>query len=68
MSKAQELRDIGSVEREDILHTLRREIFELRGQRLDSKAQQKTHLIKQKRKKIARILTVKREQELKGGS
>ena len=42
------------------LETLNREIFDARSQKLDSK-NQKTHLIGQKRKEIARILTLKRE-------
>lgn len=67
MLKAQELRSESSEEFENKLETLRKEIFELRSQKLDSKTQ-KTHLIGQKRKEIARILTVKREQELKRGS
>ena len=67
MLKAQELRNESSEEIESKLVTLRKEIFELRSQKLDSKTQQ-THLIGQKRKEIARILTVKREQELERGS
>ncbi len=64
MLKAQDLRGEQSEELEIKLGELRKEIFELRGQKLDSKTQ-KTHLIGQKRKEIARILTVKRERELK---
>ena len=67
MLKAQELRSESSEEIENKLVTLRKEIFELRSQKLDSKTQ-KTHLIGQKRKEIARILTVRREQELERGS
>lgn len=67
MLKAQELKGESSEELDIKLETLRREIFELRSQKLDSKTQ-KTHLIGQKRKEIARILTVKREQELERGS
>jgi large subunit ribosomal protein L29 len=67
MLKAQELRNESSEEIENKLETLRKEIFELRSQKLDGKTQ-KTHLIGQKRKEIARILTVKREQELERGS
>ncbi|NGX54917.1 MAG: 50S ribosomal protein L29 [Chlamydiae bacterium] len=45
------------------VETLRKEIFELRSQVMDSKTQ-KTHLIKQKRKDVARILTIQREKQL----
>ncbi len=67
MLKAQELRNESADEMNNKLESLRKEIFELRSQKLDSKTQ-KTHLIGQKRKEIARILTVKREQELERGS
>lgn len=60
---AKNLRDESEVELDSRLESLRKEIFESRSQRLDSKSQ-KTHLIGQKRKEIARILTVKREKEL----
>jgi large subunit ribosomal protein L29 len=39
---------------------LRKEIFDLRSQHMDSKSQ-KTHLIRQKRKEVARILTCQNE-------
>jgi len=42
---------------------LSKEIFALRSARLDAK-DQKTHLISQKKREIARILTVKRERQL----
>ena len=60
MSKAQDLRSESEEELDVKLEALRREVFELRSQKLDSKTQ-KTHLIGQKRKEIARILTVKNE-------
>lgn len=63
MYKANELRSESSEELDVKLDTLHREVFELRSERLDSKTQ-KTHLIRQKRKEIARILTIKREREL----
>lgn len=65
MLKAQELRNEGAEELDNKLRTLREEIFQLRSQKLDSKTQ-KTHLIGQKRKEIARVMTVKREKELRG--
>lgn len=63
MYKASELKNESGEELDVKLETLRKEIFELRSERLDSKTQ-KTHLIRQKRKEVARILTVKREREL----
>ncbi len=63
MLKAQELRNENNEELDIKLDQLRKEIFQLRGQKLDGKTQ-KTHLIGQKRKEIARILTVKQEREL----
>jgi large subunit ribosomal protein L29 len=67
MLKARDLRNDSEEELGTKLEQLRREIFQLKGQRLDSKTQ-KTHLIGQKRKEIARILTVKKERELRGSN
>lgn len=67
MYKAQDLRNDSAEELQIKLDTLRSEVFQLRSQKLDSKTQ-KTHLIGQKRKEIARILTVKRERELRGNN
>jgi large subunit ribosomal protein L29 len=63
MLKAQDIRGESSEDLANKLAVLRREIFDLRSQKLDSKTQ-KTHQIGQKKKEIARILTVKREKEL----
>ncbi|MFZ0566210.1 MAG: 50S ribosomal protein L29 [Chlamydiales bacterium] len=62
MSKVQTLRDQSEEELDLQLETLYKEVIDLRGQRQDSKAQ-KTHIIGQKRKEIARILTIKKERE-----
>lgn len=51
MSKASELRDVAVDELDLKLDTLRREIYELRSEKLDGKSQQ-THLISQKEKKL----------------
>lgn len=67
MLKAQELRGQSDEELSTKLEQLRKEILQLRSQKLDSKTQ-KTHLIGQKRKEVARILTVKREKELRGSN
>lgn len=64
MLKAKDLRNEENEELSIKLENLQKEIFELRSQRLDSKTQ-KTHLIRQKRKEIARILTVKNEKKSK---
>ena len=58
--KASELRNESLDELNIKLSELRKEIYQLRSERLDSKTQ-KTHLIGQKRKEIARILTCQNE-------
>lgn len=63
MVKYQELQDKSSEEIDELFHTLKKEIFELRGKRIGSKGD-KTHLIGHKKKVIARILTLKTEREL----
>ena len=60
MQKAKEMRVERPEELDAKLVVLRKEIYDLRSQKLDSKTQ-KTHLIGQKRREIARIMTVKRE-------
>ncbi|MCP5469680.1 MAG: 50S ribosomal protein L29 [Chlamydiales bacterium] len=65
MLKAKDLRDESIEELESKLSSFRSEIFELRSQRLDSKSQ-KTHLIGQKKKEIARILTILTEKKNEG--
>lgn len=63
MLKAKDLRSETDEELTLKLESLQKEIFDLRSQRLDSKSQ-KTHLIGQKRKEIARLMTVRKEREL----
>jgi large subunit ribosomal protein L29 len=65
MLKARDLKGESGEELDLKLETLRKEIFHLRGQKLDGKTQ-KTHLIGEKRKEVARILTEQRERELRG--
>lgn len=65
MLKAKDLRDESIEELESKLSSFRSEIFELRSQPLDSKSQ-KTHLIGQKKKEIARILTILTEKKNEG--
>lgn len=57
MLKAKDLRNESVNELEAKGAALQAEIFAIRSERLDSKTQ-KTHLIRQKRKEIARIKTV----------
>ena len=57
MLKAKELRDESVDELEAKKESFRAEIFQLRSDRQGSKAQ-KTHLVGQKKKEIARIMTV----------
>lgn len=63
MYKANDLRSDSLDELELKLEALRKEIYELRSQQLDNKSQ-KIHLIGQKRKDIARILTIQKQKEL----
>jgi large subunit ribosomal protein L29 len=65
MLRARDLRNESLDELNLKLLALKNEVLQLRSQRLDSKTQ-KTHLIGQKRKEIARILTVMKEYELRG--
>ena len=62
MAKASEYRDVSVDELEIKLESLHKEIYELRSEKLDGKTQ-KTHLIKEGRKNIARIKTILREKE-----
>lgn len=64
MLKAKDLRNESVEELEAKIVTKRKEIYDLRSQKLDSKTQ-KTHLIGHLRKEIARIMTVKKEKEAK---
>lgn len=58
--KASELRNMSLEELDLLVESLRKEIYENRSERLDSKSQ-KTHLISDMKTEIARALTVKRE-------
>jgi large subunit ribosomal protein L29 len=58
--RAKDFRNEKTEELEAKLELLRKEVYDLRSQKLDSKTQ-KTHLIGLKKKEIARLLTVKRE-------
>lgn len=64
MAKAKELRDQSTEELEARCRDLRKELFVLINQGKQDKKMEKTHLIRQKRKDIARLLTVLREKEM----
>lgn len=64
MLTAKDLIEESEDELQNKLITLKKEIFEIRSERLDAKTKQ-THLIGQKRKEIARIMTVINERKLK---
>lgn len=55
-----ELRNMSLEELDLLVDSLRKEIYQQRSERLDSKSQ-KTHLISDKKKEIARALTIKSE-------
>jgi large subunit ribosomal protein L29 len=63
MLKMKDLRSESSEELDVKHHELSREIYTLRSQQLDAKDQKK-HLIRQKKREIARILTLKKERQL----
>lgn len=65
MSKAEVLRNESADELKAKVFNLRKELFELTSERLEGKMP-KTHLAGQKRKEIARILTILKEKEIKG--
>ena len=62
MTKASDYRDTSLEELQVTLETLQKEVYGLRSEPLDSKTQ-KTHLIRENKKNIARIKTVIREKE-----
>lgn len=64
MLKAKDLRNESIEELKEKLASLRKEIYELQSE--INRKSEKPHLIGQKRKEIARILTVLHENELAG--
>ncbi|CDR33061.1 50S ribosomal protein L29 [Criblamydia sequanensis] len=63
MLKASELKDKASEELEAMLIDLRKDLFASVNEAKQTKRIDKPHLVKQKRKDIARILTVMREKK-----
>lgn len=62
--KAVELRDQSVEELEALLEDLRKEVYELVNDVRKTKKNESPHLIKQKKKAIARVLTVLREKQM----
>ncbi|MBJ7448770.1 MAG: 50S ribosomal protein L29 [Parachlamydiales bacterium] len=64
MSKAQNFKDQSLPELAALLTEAKKELFELCNQLVANKKLEKPHLIRAKKKDIARILTIQREKEL----
>lgn len=64
MKKAKDFRDLSIEELEATYNDARKELFHLVNELKHSKKAEKTHLISQKKKEIARLLTVKRQKQL----
>jgi large subunit ribosomal protein L29 len=65
MKKASEFQDLAFEELQAQLKEARAELFEMRNQIGATKKVEKPHLIGQKRKEIARMLTVMRQKQVK---
>lgn len=64
MAKIQELRDLSEEELEVRQEDLRKKIFELRNQQKLEKKIEESHLLRESKKEIARILTIMREKKI----
>lgn len=64
MAKANEFRDQSVEELLAKENDLRKEIFEMRNKHSQEKKLEKPHLLREKRKDLARLLTILREKEL----
>lgn len=60
--KKKELKDLSSKELQAHVHDLDREIFQLRNELATQRKLEKPHLIKEKRKNKARVLTILTQQ------
>jgi large subunit ribosomal protein L29 len=65
MTKLSELREQSAKDLKAMLGDLSKEIFRLRNEFKITKKIEKTHLIKEKKKLRARILTILREEEIR---
>jgi large subunit ribosomal protein L29 len=64
MAKARDYRDQSSEELEASYEDIRKELFQLKNETRRSKKVDKPHLFRQKRKDLARLLTVINEKRL----
>ncbi|CDZ80470.1 50S ribosomal protein L29 [Candidatus Rubidus massiliensis] len=63
MSKAKDLRDLSSEELENSCQEARKELFQLVNENKMNKKTEKPHLIREKKKEIARMLTIMHEKQ-----
>jgi large subunit ribosomal protein L29 len=63
MHKAKDLRDMAIEELEATFTETRKELFQLHNEMQQTKKIEKPHLLRQKRKEIARMLTVMTEKQ-----
>lgn len=61
MKKAKDFRNLSDDELEVALLDLQKQLFDLRNEKQETKKLDKPHLLREKRKEIAKLLTVKRE-------
>jgi large subunit ribosomal protein L29 len=64
MSKADKFRDMSDEELEATYGELNKELFSLKNDIRHTKKTEKPHLIQEKRKEIARLLTIQHEKQL----
>ena len=64
MLKAKDLRDQTKEELEAILQDTKKELYELKNQLRQTKKIEKPHLLNEKKKDVAKLLTVLSEKEL----
>lgn len=64
MTKAKEFRDQTPQELKAMVQDLSKELFQLRNERKVTRKIEKSHLLREKKKDRARILTVLREKEM----
>ena len=65
MTKLSELRNQSAEDLKTLFETLSKEIFQLRNEFKITRKIEKTHLIKEKKRKRAQIMTILREEEIK---
>ena len=65
LERREELRSLPDAELDAVVEAARRQIYQFRKDRL-SKPQEDVKIVKNNRKEIARVLTIKRQRELAG--